>query len=398
MAARGERVISVATTRLHEANLPDSQSSLRLLFLGLVGLIDPVRDEVSQAVRECNEAGIRVVMITGDYPATADAIGDWIRLREGEVMTGETLNGLTDEQLRDRVRSVKLFALVIPEQKLWIVEALKAYREVVAMTGDGVNDTPALKAAHIGIAMGGKGTDVAREAALLVLLDDNFASIVSAIRSGRRIYDNLHKAMSYILAIHVPIIGLVLVPAFNTALPILLMPLHIAFMELIIDPVCTLAFETEQEEEGIMTRPPRDPDRPFFGFGSIFFSMMQGLLLLLTVMVVYFLVIGEGHHEGEVRAIAYSTLVLGKILLILTNISRTRNVFQVLAERNCVILLIIAPACTLLFLLLLVPALQELFSFRFPGFGHFLPATVGSLLLLLLFILETVKVLRRKAG
>lgn len=188
---------------------------------------------------------------------------------------------------------------------------------------------PALKAAHIGIAMGNKGTDVAREASSLVLLDDNFASIVSAIRSGRRIYDNLQKAMSYILAIHIPIIGLTLLPAFFTSLPILMLPLHIVFMELIIDPISSVAFEYEQEEKEIMNHPPRNPNTRFFGFRKIASSMAQGLLLLALVLGVYFLSIGEGHTEGEVRAIAYSSLIIRNVFLILADLSKTRSFLSV---------------------------------------------------------------------
>lgn len=392
MAEQGYRVIAVADAWCKETDLPDTQSGFAFTFRGLLGLTDPVRPEVKPAVQECYAAGIRVIMITGDYPATAASIARQVGLPDGEIITGDQLDRLSDEELSKRIKNVTVFARVVPEQKLRIVEALKANREVVAMTGDGVNDAPALKAAHIGVAMGQKGTDVAREAASLVLLDDNFASIVTAIRNGRRIFDNLQKAMSYILAIHMPIIGLSLLPAFIPSLPVLLMPLHIVFMELIIDPVCSVAFESELEEKGIMRRPPRSADAVFFGTRKILRSFMKGILLLLMVAGVYFISIQEGHMDGEVRAIAFTALITGNIFLILTSLSKTRTIFQVLSEKNYSLIIILLSAFIMLLLTLYIPALREVFSFTFPGYSHFIVSFAGSLLVLLL--LEGVKFYR----
>ena len=202
-------------------------------------------------------------MITGDYPATARAIARQAGLDVQDIVTGEELEQLSDKELVGRVRSATVYARIMPEQKLRIVNALKASGEIVAMTGDGVNDAPSLKAAHIGIAMGGRGTDVAREASSIVLLDDDFRSIVRSVRLGRRIYDNLRKAMAFIFAVHVPIAGLALLPLVS-GLPILFGPMHIAFLEMVIDPVCSLVFEAETEEDDVMRRPPRTPDEPLF--------------------------------------------------------------------------------------------------------------------------------------
>jgi len=386
MAAQGYRVIAVAEAS-HEGNeWPETQHGFHYRLLGLLGFEDPIRPEVPQAVAECKTAGIRVCMITGDFPVTALAIADKIGLEHGQrVMTGDELNQLSAAELSRRISETSVFARVLPEQKLLIVNTLKASGEVVAMTGDGVNDAPALKAAHIGVAMGAKGTDVAREAASLVLLDDNFASIVAAIRSGRRIFDNLQKAMSYILAIHIPIIALTLIPAFMGQLPILLFPIHIVFMELIIDPVCSIAFESEQEEAGIMSRPPRAAGEQFFGSNKISVALLKGLLLLVTVLVVFGLSIQEGHTDGEVRAIAFSTLIIGNIFLILTDLSRTRSFISVFTESSKVTLIIIAAAITLLMATLIIPGLNFIFNFEYPGFAHFIPAfaAAGSMLLLL---------------
>lgn len=393
MAKNGYRILAVAMASCSQQSLPDSQLDFDFNFLGLLGFEDPIRAEVPQAIRECNEAGIKVIMITGDFPATAVSIASQIGLQSASnVLTGNELKQMDDAQLQERIKSVNVFARIIPEQKLQIIKALKSNGEVVAMTGDGVNDAPALKAADIGVAMGGKGTDVAREASSLVLLDDNFASIVSAIRSGRKIYDNLQKAMSYILAIHIPIIGLTLLPAFFTSLPLLLMPLHIVFMELIIDPVCSIAFESEREEKGIMQRPPRNPNELFFDWRKMVFSLIQGLLLLAMVIGVYFLSIQEGHTNEEVRAIAFSSLIIGNIFLILTSLSKTRNVVSVLLEKNIAVITIIVIALTLLLLIISVPTLQQIFSFEFPGFKHFISSLTGAAIILLIF--ESYKLLK----
>ncbi len=390
MAEQGYRVIAVANAPLPKNQLPETQHDFKFNFLGLIGLEDPIRPEVPQAIKECYEAGIKVILITGDFPATAKNIASQIGLAsQGEMITGDELKKMSDKELSKRIMNTTVFARVVPDQKLRIVKALKANNEIVAMTGDGVNDAPALKAAQIGIAMGSKGTDVAREASSLVLMDDNFASIVSAIRLGRRIFDNLQKAMSYILAIHIPIIGLTLLPAFITSLPLILMPLHIIFMELIIDPVCSIAFESEQEEKNIMKRPPRKPDEQFFGAKKIMYSVFEGLLLFIMVIVIYFLSINEGHSEGEVRAIAFSSLIIGNIFLILTNLSKTRSFIAAITEKNFAVILILLAALIMLVLIISVPMLQLIFSFQFSGYWHFLSSIAGASCILI--ILETVK-------
>ena len=394
-AKRGYRVIAAAAASSTPVDMPEGQHDFPFSYVGLVAFEDPIRPEVPQAVQECRTAGIKVVMITGDYPETGSSIAQQIGLVHPErVLTGADLARMSEEERTEKINQTHVFARILPEQKLEIIRALKARGEVVAMTGDGVNDAPALKAADIGIAMGSKGTDVAREASSLVLLDDNFASIVLAVRLGRRIFDNLQKAMSYILAIHITIIGLVLIPAFFPSLPILLFPMHIVFMELIIDPVCSIAFESEQEERGIMNRPPRNPDEMFFGTSKLLLSISKGLTLLAVVWVVYFLSRNEGHTDFEVRAIAFSSLIVGNLFLILTSLSKSKNVLAVIAERNRAVLIISFSAFLMLILTLTVPALQKVFSFSFPGFAHFVPALAGATLMLLFW--EVIKFMKSK--
>ena len=399
LAKRGQRILGVAKGKVENREFPASQKDFSFEFMGFLGFEDPIRPEVPEAIKQCYSAGIKVIMITGDYPETAKNIGKQAGLNEqDEILTGHDLKNLSESELKEKIRHVNIFARIIPEQKLQIIKALKANGEVVAMTGDGVNDAPALKAADIGISMGGKGTDVARESSSLVLLDDNFSSIVMAIKSGRRIFDNLQKAMGYIIAIHIPIIGLALLPAFFPALPILLMPLHIVFMELIIDPVCSIAFESEKEEIGVMKRPPRDPNMAFFGLKQIFKSSLVGLILLAMVLTVYFFSMQEGHTEGEIRAIAFTSLIIGNIFLILTTLSKTRNAIDVLFEDNISLKIILFVAITMMFLLISVPYLRELFSFEYPGYKHFYLAIAGGFSLLFLMEMYKYVQLRLKPG
>jgi Ca2+-transporting ATPase len=372
MAAEGLRVLAMAKATHHGAAWPAIQHEFEFQFLGLVGLADPLRPTVRQALKECGQAGIRVVMITGDYPETARTIAREAGLTVGEVITGTELGSLNDGELAARIRHANVFARVTPEQKLRLVNALKADGEVVAMTGDGVNDAPALKAAHIGVAMGGRGTDVAREAAAIVLLDDDFASIVHAVRVGRRIYDNLKKAMAYILAAHLPIAGLTLLPLM-LGWPLVLTPVHIVFLEMVINPACSIVFEAEPEEAGIMRRPPRNSTDPLFGGKALVMSILQGLSVLAVVLVVYGYALHRGQLEGEARALAFTTLVLGNLGLILTNRSWLRTIPAMLAVPNAALWWVMGGTVTFLGLVLYLPGLRELF--------HFAPLHVDGLLL-----------------
>jgi len=363
LSDRGLRVIGVARALFDKKLLPDKQHEFNFELVGLLGFADPVRATVPQAVAECHRAGLRVIMITGDYPGTAQFIASQIGLNSPDrFITGPQLGKMDHLHLREKIKTANIFARAIPEQKLAIVNALKANGEIVAMTGDGVNDAPALKSAHIGIAMGERGTDVAREAADLVLLDDDFSSIVSAVRLGRQIYDNLKKAIAYIFAVHIPIAGMSLLPVI-LKMPIVLMPAHIAFLELIIDPACSVVFESEKEERNVMDRPPRNLKQPLFNRPTFFLSLLQGLSILTVVFIVYLLSLNRGMGEAEARTLAFVTIVFGNLLLIITNLSKTQTFIQILKNKNKALFWVLIGTLICLGLILFVPTLQHLFHF-----------------------------------
>jgi Ca2+-transporting ATPase len=380
MASEGLRVLGVARASINTGELPSLQHDFDLEFVGLIGLSDPIRKNVPDAVKECYNAGIRVIMITGDYPVTAVNIGKEIGIKNPELcITGSELKDMTEDELCERIKVVNIFARVVPEQKLKIVNALKKNKEITAMTGDGINDAPALKASNIGIAMGEKGTDVAREASSLVLMDDNFASIVGAVKMGRKIFDNLQKALGYIFAIHVPIAGLSLIPVLFADLPLILWPVHIVFLELIIDPACTLIFEAEKEEKNVMSRPPKDINEPFFGGRKIFFSCMQGVGIIVICLLVYFIGLKMGYSEKGVRTLTFVTLIVSNLSVILSNRSWTYGIFKILSTPNKAVTWIVGGAIIFLILILNIQFLLNLFQFEKIGFAEFMACTVVGL-------------------
>ena len=361
MAAEGLRVLAVAKARHPAGPLPSRQQDLRLELLGLVGLADPVRPAVPNAIAECYRAGIRIIMITGDHPNTAVSIGRQIGLAAAtDVLTGMQLSELDDEALKVRLKAVSVFARVVPEQKLRLVRVLKGMGEVVAMTGDGVNDAPALKAADIGVAMGGRGTDVARESASLVILDDDFSTIVQAILLGRRVFENLKNAMAYLFAVHVPIAGITVV-AVLMRLPLVLLPVHVAFLHLIIEPACSVAFEMEGEEPTLMERPPRSPTAALFGARLVALSMLQGASVLVILLAVFLVSLRLGHGEDEARALTFTTLVVANLALILVNRSWNRPLWATWQAPNPALWWIVLGALAVLTVVLYVPPVRELF-------------------------------------
>jgi P-type Ca2+ transporter type 2C len=334
MAERGLRVLGVARGEWQGTQPPQSQHDFDFRFLGLIGFVDPPRPEVRAAIAECRAAGVRIIMLTGDHPATARAIARQVGMSERpEVITGPEIATLSDAALRERLRHIDLCARLQPVQKLRLVQMLRQDGDVVAMTGDGVNDAPALKAADVGIAMGERGTDVAREAAALVLLDDSFASIVAAIRQGRRIYDNITKATRFVFAVHMPIITLALVPTM-LHWPVLLMPVHIVLLELLIDPACSIVFETEPESAGIMTRPPRTLSQSPFASANLKYAVTQGLGFACILLIGYGLMLNQGTDFPQSRAAVFIALLLGVFLLTLANRDLSRSLLARNAAKN----------------------------------------------------------------
>jgi Ca2+-transporting ATPase len=388
MATQGMRVIGVATAKAAGPDFPDNQDAHAFTLLGLIGLADPLRPSVPAAVAECRSAGIKVVMITGDYATTARSIAAQAGIVDGDVLTGAELAALDDAQLAERLKTVTVFARIMPEQKLRIVAAFKADGEVVAMTGDGVNDAPSLKSAHIGIAMGKRGTDVAREASAIVLIDDDFGSIVKAIRLGRRIYDNIRKAMAFIFAVHVPIAGLALLPLIF-GLPILFGPIHIALLEMIIDPVCALVFEAEREEQDIMDRRPRDPEERLFSLGMIAWSVFQGGVAFAMLAGIFLVGSYIGMPEAEVRALTFFALIGAILALILVNRSFDTSIAHALVRGNRALRYVIGAVITISAVILLVPPIRTLLRFG-PLHGTDLLVASG-LVVMLLILLEAVK-------
>jgi Ca2+-transporting ATPase len=369
-ADEGLRLLAVAESGW-EGPLPQDPRRYAFRFAGFVRLTDPLRASVPEAVAQCLRAGIRVVMITGDFPGTALNIARQAGIDAGEALSGEQIAALDDAALAEAVRRVNVFARVRPEQKLRLVQAYRAAGEVVAMTGDGVNDAPALKAAHIGIAMGSRGTDVAREAAALVLLDDDFASIVRTVRLGRRIYENIRNAMRYLVSVHVPIAGMAFLPVALGG-PLFLLPVHVVFLEFVIDPACTLVYEAERTESGAMERPPRDPREPLFSLPLLGLSLALGATMLAAVFGAYWWTIAGGAGGAEARAVGFSAIVFSNLALLFATRSRTRTAFAMWREPNAALWWITLAALAALAVALYVPAAAALFRFSAPG-----PAQLG---------------------
>ncbi len=396
MASQGYRVLAVAKSRHVSRDLPGGLETFAFEFVGLLGFRDPVRVGVLESVKQCHDAGIKVLMITGDFPTTATSIARSAGLDNPEsLLTGDELREMSDEVVASHLKTVRVLARMVPEQKLRVVNILRAAGEVVAMTGDGVNDAPALRAAHIGIAMGGRGTDVAREAAAIVLLNDDFTSIVDAIGLGRRINDNIQKAISYIIAIHIPIVGLTLLPLI-TGGPLIFWPLHLAFLQLIIDPVCSIVFEAEPAEPSIMKRAPKAITERLFSRKIVTAGVWQGVCALLATLIVYYAIGNMGEEPNHARGVAFFTLLVANFGLILGLRSRTEPAWNFSIEflkANPTIVYISLFIASMSGLVLYVPAVAEIFHFAPPHLSDVLIGIfvgVGSLV-----CFEIFKVLRR---
>ena len=363
-ATRGLRLLAVAQCDWPAAQWADDPAKYPFRWSGFIALADPLRASVPVAVAECTGAGIKVVMITGDHPGTAVAIARQAGIpAENGVLTGSEIGLMSDADLARAVQKVQVFARISPDQKLRLVMAYKAAGEVVAMTGDGVNDAPALKAANIGVAMGKRGTDVARESASLVLINDDFGSIVDTVRLGRRIYRNIRNAMCYIISVHVPTAGMAFLPlAFGW--PLVLFPVHVVFLEFIIDPACSIVFEAEPGDEDAMKQPPRDPAQPLFDARTIGVSVLVGVVVLLAVASAYAWALWHERSPGEARALAFAAIVFGNLAMILMNRSGKRSLVAALAQPNPALWWIVFGTVAALLASIYVPLIAGLFQFE----------------------------------
>ena len=364
LASRGLRVLGVAKSKSTLEYTPDQQHDIDFEFCGLLGFFDPIRPGVKEAVADCYSAGIKIIMITGDYHITAQNIATEIGLKNPDkFITGNDLAKLSDQELQGRIKDISIFSRVIPEQKLRIINALRKNQEIIAMTGDGVNDAPALKSSDVGIAMGATGTNVARESADLILLDDNFSSIVSAIKLGRRIFENLRKAMSYIVAVHIPIAGLTLIPVIFSSLPTIFFPIHVAFLELIIDPTCSIVFEAEPATKDSMLKAPRKTTEPILNHKKLITSVLQGFSVLLLVLGVYLLAVQAKKPEGEIRLLSFGTLLIGNFFLALVNKSWTHKSISEAFFENKAFLIVLLVVISSFSLIVFLPSLRHWFYF-----------------------------------
>jgi Ca2+-transporting ATPase len=379
LAQDGLRVLCVAEGSFDGETLPESPRAFSLELRGLLALRDPVRTSVPAALAECRRAGIRAIMITGDHPRTARSIARAAGLDSAAVATGTEIAAASDTELRQLVAVTSIFARTTPEQKLRLVRALRDNGEIVAMIGDGVNDAPALRAAHIGIAMGGRGTDVAREAAALVLLDDELGSVVAAVGAGRGIYENIRAAMTYLLAVHLPLAGMGLSPLLF-GWPLLLFPLHVAFLEFIIDPACSLVFENEQRGDALMRRPPRDPRDRMLSKELLLESLTLGTTSLLAVALVYAFAL-RAVPEPQARALGFITLVISNLALISVARMRSTSLATIVSRRNVAFWLVNVGAFAALICVVSVPAVAHAFRFDTPSplamLAAFVTAVVG---------------------
>jgi Ca2+-transporting ATPase len=374
MADRGLRVLAFADSI--NDKIYDELDNYSMTFRGLVGLQDPPKDGVKEAINLCRDAGIRVVMITGDYNRTAMAIGSEIGLKfKNCAITGEDIDSMSDEELCEAVKHCDIFSRVIPEHKMKIIKALKANGEIVAMTGDGVNDAPALKNADIGIAMGKRGTEVAKEAAHMILMDDNFTTIVESVKDGRRIFDNIRKAMVYIMVIHIPFIALALFsPLFN--LPQILLPVHIVLLELIIDPPCSIIFEGEEAEPYIMEQPPRSPKEPLLTKNLTYKVILQGAVMFLGAFAPFHYLVDAGVHVDTARSFSLVTLIVSNVVLVLVNRSNTQYLYKIFNEsKNTARLLINSLALAMVVAIVYIPQLHSIFKTTELSLGMFAAAS-----------------------
>jgi P-type Ca2+ transporter type 2C len=396
LASEGQRVLAVASVLLESGTPVLSPDGILYQAAGLLAFEDPIRPEVPAAIQECRRAGIRVIMITGDHPETASAIARQIGFSRPEgVVTGMRLSEASDQDWDSLVTENDIFARVSPIQKLKIVRILRNKGFIVGMTGDGVNDGPCLKAADIGIAMGARGTDLARESAELVLLDDNFATIVKAIRLGRSIYQNIEKAASFIVAAHIPIAGAAILPLFTKG-PAVLMTVHVIFLELIIDPACSLVFEAQAPQADLMTKPPRKPHAPLLSRRLFALSCAYGAIALAGASCAYAWAWQLDLSPASIRTATFLTLVVSYLGLIMTTLGRSPTPKELWLMQNQIFSWLILSVLAALVLVLFLPMLRDAFGFAEISWTILkICITSFAALMALLFGLKKIQILAR---
>jgi len=359
----GFRVIAIAKSEIIGDYDENQISKLQLQFLGIALLRDPIREGVPEAISQCRSAGIRTIMITGDHPATAISVAKEIGITSSGWVTGEEVSRTSDADLKKLVGATSVFARVSHEHKLRLVDALKSNGEIVGMTGDGVNDAPALRTADIGIAMGGRGTDVAREASAMVITDDNFVSIVSGIKRGRTIFENIKKAIIYVIAIHVPIFGMAIIPILNPLWPLVFLPALIAFHEIIIDPAASVVYEVEESDAEIMNQKPRKSSTALISKSDLLLAMLQGLSVFALVVTIYFYALWNDATDDRIRSLTFGALLISNLFLIMINRSRIMTILATtLKQSNAALPWIALLAFSILLLLLNVSFFREAFE------------------------------------
>ena len=372
LAREGFRILGVGMVH-NVRDYPTSQEEFTFEFKGLIAFYDPPKENIRSVLQSFYKAGIDVKIITGDNPVTTSVIAAQIELRnKEEAMTGDQLMSLPAEMLPKAVRNTSIFARMFPEAKLKIIEELKRQNEVVAMTGDGINDGPALKAAHIGIAMGKKGSQIAKHASSLILTDDNLERMVAAIAMGRRIYNNLKKAIQYVISIHIPIILIVFIPiTFGWIYPAVFTPVHVIFLELVMGPTCSIIYENEPIEKNLMIQRPRPASTSFFSLKELMLSITQGLVITAGLIAVYWIAAGNGSTREVTTTMVFVTLITANITLTLVNRSFFYSIAETFHYPNRLIPLIIATTIAIMLLVFVIPALRTFFGFVMLSLNEF---------------------------
>lgn len=366
ITSEGFRVLGVAKANFKGKGFPENQEDFDFDFIGLVSFYDPPKNNINKVLQDFYKAGINVKIITGDYGLTTTSLAKQIGFRGFENMiTGNELMKLTSKELKKAVKENQIFTRMFPEAKLKIINALKSNGEIVAMIGDGVNDGPALKSAHIGIAMGAKGTEIAKQTASLILVNDDLSTMVAAVAMGRRIYNNIKKAVQFVISIHIPIILIVFIPlALGWVYPNIFSPIHIAFLELIMDPTCSIVYENEPIEKNIMNQKPKPFSKSFFSNAEMFQSILQGVMITVGVLIIYQFAVQNGASEALTRTMVFTGLVTSNIFLTLLNRSFFYSIITTLSYKNNLVGIMISITVLILSLILFIPPLRRFFEFE----------------------------------